>query len=208
MPVNAADMSPTVQVVQAQGAMAEAMSNYKQSMFRRAWPAADPVTGRLRATDLRQYALALRGFLREQQRHQLATDVWACMEKFSDPLRAGYGHADESDAFLSKLLASSDREGMPEVVATVTATHIAGDMGMRAWQHLCKRTFISTEDAAKLLKDAVSKPDPEMDPTMVVARLSRWDSDLAEVLASGYTFDQHDQRSALYGMVTKLDATV
>ena len=176
-----------------------------EQSFRGEWPEPDGATGMMLASELRSFALALRGHLREAGKTTLAADLWQQVDRVGSDIRAGYVHADEDDAYLARLLVSCGKKGMPGPVSVICSTHVAADMGLKAWQSLCRRHFLSTEEAGKMLKARVRNPVPERNVVAVAARLTAWDADMAEALAKGYVFDQHDQRSALYGMVSKLE---
>ena len=71
---------------------------------------------------------------------------------------AAYAHADENDAWLSRMLLSSGKMGMPALVSRIVFVHIQNDQGMRAIHALTQRVFIRTEDAATNLKESVRNP--------------------------------------------------
>ena len=169
--------------------------------FRREWPTAADGDGLMSAADLKQFGLALRGHLRELGKEQLATQMWGRFTNPQDAIPVGYDHAGADDAMLARVLLSAGKLGMPPAVALICETHIASEQGMRALQCLCRRVLLTTEEAGRRLKDLVRSPDPEKDPAKVAARLSAWDAAVVEAEAKGYSFDQHDRRTALYQIV-------
>ena len=204
MPVGS-PVQPMTPMQAAQPVPAPAEGSRADMAFRREWPSVDEATGRMRAAEFHSFGLALRGHLRDTGRYKLAEDLWERVDKVDVDIRSTYVHADDDDAYLARLLVSCGRHGMPGAVSVMCSTHVAADMGMRAWQSLCRRHFRSTEHAGKVLKSKVRTPGAEKDAGRVAARLTQWDSDMAEALAKGYVFDQHDQRSALYGLVEGLE---
>jgi hypothetical protein len=113
-------------------------------------------------------------------------------------------HASDDDAWLARTLVSAGKHGMPAAVSQVCQVHIQNDHGMRAVYAICQRVFQSTEDAATALKRAVRQPNPVKARHKVAVALAQWDSDRVEAVARGYSFDQHDFRAALYGLVVEL----
>ena len=171
--------------------------------FKVEWPT-PMADGLLDAAQFRNFGLALRAHLRAEAKDALASEMWSRVDNVSSDIPAGYGHADAEDAYLARILLTAGKIGMPQKVAEICSVQVAADCGMRAWQQLCKRYLVSTEAGGKQLKDAVRAPKAETRAENVANRLQQWYTALNQGLAKGYTFDTHDQRSALYALVEKL----
>ena len=185
------------------GAPGEA-SNRKSCSIRREWPEPCSWKGLLDAADLKSFGLSIRAAISEAGKPVLASEAWRRFTEVSEPIPAGYVHADEDDAWLANLLVSAGKNGMPTMVARVCGVHIQNSHGMRALEAICKRVFLQTEDSAAELKNDVRNPKA-VQAFKVAESLSKWDSDRAEAVARGHVFDDHDLRTALYCIVSKAD---
>ena len=184
------------------GAAAEYVPRH-DSAIRREWPVSGG--GLMTAADLKDFGLTVRAVLNEANKPQLAAEFWRRFTDVSAPIPSTYAHADSDDAWLARILVSAGKIGMPRQVSQICAVHVQNDHGMRATQAICQRVFLHTEDAVATLKATVRNPNAPKDSSKVADGLSTWDSNRAEALARGYVFDQHDLRTALYGMVSKCD---
>ena len=187
-----------------QGAPAEAAPRERE--FKREWPTALDSSGLPSAADLQQFGLAARAHMRDCGKDTLATEFWRRFTNVSDPISGGYAHADADDAWLSRMLLSAGKFGIPAPVSRIMSVHIQNDQGMRATHALTRRVFIRTEDAATQLKESVRNPKLLTEASKVAGVLTEWDAKRTEAHARGFPMDQHDLRQALYRMVSKIEA--
>ena len=194
-------VSPAQPAFNFAGAPAERAG--KDFSIRREWPETS-WKGLVDAAELKSFGLSVRAAIAGSGKPALAAEFWRRFTDVSEPIRSDYAHADPDDAWLANLLVSAGKNGMPTMISRICAVHIQNSHGMRAIEAVCKRVLHQTEDSAAELKSKVRNPKP-VQASKVADALSNWDSDLAEAVARGYTFDAHDLRTALYGIVAKLD---
>ena len=85
-------------------------------------------------------------------------------------------------------------------------SHLTRDAGMQALQILCRQVMSRTDVSDAELKEAVRTPAKENTATSVARRLAQWDADLAALRARGYTVDDHDLRTGLLRMVSRIES--
>lgn len=190
-------------VLATHASLAEAAPREKE--FKREWPVALDSSGLPLAADLQQYGLAARGHIRDCGKGTLATEFLRRFTNVSDPIPAAYAHADGNDAWLSRMLLSYGKMGMPVPVSMIMSVHIQNDQCMRAIHALTQHVFVCTEDATTNLKEPVRDPKIAADASQMAGNRTDWDAQRTEADARGFPMDQHDLRQALYRMVSKLD---
>ena len=149
-----------------------------------------------------EVGLALRSHLRSVTTEAYANLVF---ERFTNPwtdIPADFAHGNAEDKVLVALLLKRE---IPDWARGLIQTQIKEDRGLQAVQILCRQAFAVTDVSDTAIKAASRTPGPCARAKDAALALAKWDGDVSACLSRGFALDDHDKRTAQYGIVGHLN---